>query len=67
MRPGGIFKRRPVVEDCDWEAFSKADWVEMYRDIYKQTHGEDSAALAWFYDARERLETLKANRKGNGR
>jgi hypothetical protein len=41
---------------------SKSDWIELYRDLYVQTHGEDAAESAWLDDAERRLSLLRAQR-----
>ena len=42
-------------------SISKASWVELYRDLYLQTHGEDTGA-DWVDDAKKRAEILALNR-----
>jgi hypothetical protein len=72
-RPNGVFKRQPDlggVGDAQrrYAAISKAQWAELYRDLYIQTHGEEPEAFRsyWLSDAEARLETLKANGLAGG-
>lgn len=60
--PRGI-KKPPAIEPEMWGRFtsiSKAMWASLYRDLYLQTHGEDTGT-AWMDDAEHRAELLKLN------
>ena len=67
MRATGVFKRpsgylpttgpeQQVARDI-----SKAGWVDLYIDLYRQTHGESAPIGEVLADAMRRLATLKAN------
>lgn len=51
------------VRALDGKAFtiSKNDWIVLYTDLYRQTHGADASALMVYNDAIKRLAILKAN------
>lgn len=60
-------KRRAAIQDQEvyWEAFgiSKADWTELYFDLYRQTHGETVSEQEIIEDAKHRLSALKLARQ----
>lgn len=69
-RPNGIFKRQPSLGGAidaqkRYDAITKAQWAELYADLYAQTHGEENAHFA-IADAENRLETLQANGLAGG-
>lgn len=47
----------------DYMKLSKADWADVYADLYRQVFGADSEPRAILEDARRRLELLKRYRK----
>lgn len=61
-RPGGIFKREPQIIQAlhkRYHAMSKADWVEVYRDLYRRCYDMDSPEEDWMEDAERRREILR--------
>jgi len=46
----------------DVEKFSKADWVDMYFDLFRQVFGEQSPEEEIFQDAKKRREILRLYR-----
>ena len=59
-------KRRANIQSLtirlDVEKFSKADWVDMYFDLYRQVFGEQSSEDETFQDAKNRREILRRYR-----
>lgn len=51
--------------DTFWQYMhlSKADWADIYADLYRQTHGEDASAALVMADAYRRQAILKAYRR----
>lgn len=69
-RPNGVFKRQPDLGgelQIQWrfEAITKAQWAEVYRDLYAATQGEDRVDT-FMDDAEARLATLQANGLAGG-
>ena len=59
-------KRSPGIEyelRARFAAISKADWVELYFDLYRQTAGETVSDEDCMKDAEKRLDILKTYRK----
>ncbi len=46
-----------------YAAISKADWAELYFDLYRQTHGGGVTDETIMQDAEKRLAVLKQYRK----
>lgn len=71
-RPTGVFKRIPRLGNnvpniqARFAAISKAQWAELYRDLYDQTHGGYADSAPFMEDAEKRLMTLKANGLAGG-
>ncbi|HUY75145.1 MAG TPA: hypothetical protein VMV29_08370 [Ktedonobacterales bacterium] len=53
-----------LIEDSPTEyaanKISKAAWIDLYIDLYRQTHGEGATDAQVIEDAQRRLQTLKA-------
>lgn len=49
-----------VLDHQAW-AVSKNDWICLYVDLYRQTHGETARIEDAYADAMKRLDILKAN------
>ena len=43
------------------DKLSKSDWMDVFCDLYRQTHGEQSTPEQMLADAERRLMILKAN------
>ena len=43
------------------QSIPKHVWMDLYADLYRQTHGEQSGAPVILQDAHDRIRTLKAN------
>jgi hypothetical protein len=64
-RPTGIFKRSPEMPHKLHRRFakiSKADWADLYFDLFRQINGEETADEAIMQDAEKRLNILKKYR-----
>lgn len=62
----GVIKRAPEIPRevvGRYEAISKADWVEAFRDLYLQCFGETASADEWMADAERRREILRTYRQ----
>lgn len=59
-------KRRADIQSLsirlDVEKFSKADWVDLYFDLFRQVFGEQSPEEEIFQDAKKRRGMLRLNR-----
>lgn len=70
-RPTGVFKRSPRLGNAvpnimdRYAAISKAQWAELYRDLFAATQGEDMDD-GWLPDAEARLVMLKLNGLAGG-
>ena len=66
-------KRRPQVESVDimWRALDipKSEWIELYRDLYRQCFGEAVSDEETMTDAENRREILfdKAPKRRGGK
>jgi hypothetical protein len=64
-RSSGVFKRSPEMNaalQARYAKISKADWADLYFDLFRQTSGEDQEDQAIIDDAEKRLEILKRYR-----
>ncbi len=64
-RPTGVLKRPPEIApelNGRYAKISKADWADLYFDLFRQVYGEDEADEAIMQDAEKRLNFLKAYR-----
>jgi len=65
-RPTGIVKRPPELESSlrsRYARLSKADWADLYADLFRQVFGEDEPDEAILQDAEKRLGILKTYRR----
>jgi hypothetical protein len=64
-RPTGVFKRSPEMESKlrqRYTKLSKADWSDLYFDLFRQINGEDQTDETIMQDAEKRLDILKIYR-----
>ena len=64
-RPTGVFKRLPEIArefHRRYAKISKADWADLYFDLFRQVNGESEADEAIMQDAEKRLDILKLHR-----
>jgi hypothetical protein len=64
-RPTGIRKRQPELSPevrGRYARISKADWADLYADLYRQVFGESETDEAVLQDAEKRLGILKTYR-----
>lgn len=65
VRPTGIIKRQPEMDHTFLERYSrisKADWADLYFDLYRQLNGEQETDKAIMHDVERRLIILKSYR-----
>lgn len=65
QRRAGIFKRPPEMSQdlqVRYAKMSKADWADLYFDLYRAESGEDVPEEEIMQDAERRLEILKQYR-----
>lgn len=65
IRP--LNKRAPMIDSDELQAkyakISKADWADLYFDLFRAVNGETEADAAIMQDVEERLAILKSYRK----
>jgi hypothetical protein len=64
-RPAGIVKRQPELSAelrGRYAKISKADWADLYADLFRQVFGEGETDEAVLQDAEKRLSILKTYR-----
>jgi hypothetical protein len=65
-RATGVTKRPPELDfelRGRYKKISKADWADLYADLFRQVYGEDADDQDIMQDAEERLVILTAYRE----
>lgn len=63
--PTSVFQRPPQMTNAlsrRYAQISKADWADLYFDLFRQIHGETVSDAAIMQDAEKRLGILKSHR-----